>query len=200
MGERCLKKGQWGSSVLDSVVGAFLTQNVADTLSSQAFMMLAARFPPPDLLDSASQPSCKPGPGQLANATGILSESAPDSNDMHLGNTTNALSQAAKDVQQYQQGMPGQEGVLEAGSLHPMPADRTAMSQPNSTGVAACQGQLGQDSVDWEAVLAAPAAEVAEAIKCRGMHQILAVRIQVGCTASASAPAHAIAQDSLEQH
>ncbi|KAJ1401759.1 putative transcriptional activator DEMETER-like [Sesbania bispinosa] len=35
----------WKGSVMDSVVGAFLTQNVSDHLSSSAFMTLAARFP-----------------------------------------------------------------------------------------------------------------------------------------------------------
>ncbi|KAM3198372.1 hypothetical protein ACQJBY_073491 [Aegilops geniculata] len=36
---------RWGGSVIDSVVGTFLTQNVADHLSSNAFMILAAKFP-----------------------------------------------------------------------------------------------------------------------------------------------------------
>ncbi len=35
----------WRSSVLDSVVGTFLTQNVSDVLSSNAFMSLRSRFP-----------------------------------------------------------------------------------------------------------------------------------------------------------
>ncbi|KAA8550227.1 hypothetical protein F0562_001911 [Nyssa sinensis] len=35
----------WKGSVLDSVVGVFLTQNVTDNSSSSAFMSLAARFP-----------------------------------------------------------------------------------------------------------------------------------------------------------
>ncbi|KAJ8478604.1 hypothetical protein OPV22_022331 [Ensete ventricosum] len=36
---------RWKGSVVDSVVGVFLTQNVSDHLSSSAFMALAARFP-----------------------------------------------------------------------------------------------------------------------------------------------------------
>ncbi|KAI3687882.1 hypothetical protein L1987_81585 [Smallanthus sonchifolius] len=36
---------RWKGSVLDSVVGVFLTQNVSDHLSSSAFMALAARYP-----------------------------------------------------------------------------------------------------------------------------------------------------------
>ncbi|CAN4121427.1 unnamed protein product [Withania somnifera] len=35
----------WKGSVVDSVVGVFLTQNVSDHLSSSAFMTLGARFP-----------------------------------------------------------------------------------------------------------------------------------------------------------
>ncbi|KAI5412383.1 DNA glycosylase/AP lyase ROS1 isoform X3 [Lathyrus oleraceus] len=35
----------WKGSILDSVVGVFLTQNVSDYLSSSAFMSLAAQFP-----------------------------------------------------------------------------------------------------------------------------------------------------------
>ncbi|XP_057827199.2 DNA glycosylase/AP lyase ROS1 isoform X1 [Cryptomeria japonica] len=37
---------QWKGSVVDSVVGAFLTQNVSDHLSSSAFIAMASRFPP----------------------------------------------------------------------------------------------------------------------------------------------------------
>ncbi|PKA53936.1 Transcriptional activator DEMETER [Apostasia shenzhenica] len=36
---------QWKGSVVDSVIGVFLTQNVSDHLSSSAFMSLAAKFP-----------------------------------------------------------------------------------------------------------------------------------------------------------
>ncbi|XP_075107325.1 protein ROS1A isoform X2 [Nicotiana tabacum] len=37
---------QWKGSVVDSVVGVYLTQNVSDNLSSNAFMLLASAFPP----------------------------------------------------------------------------------------------------------------------------------------------------------
>ena len=45
LGDRSYKPGQWNGSVLDSVVGTFLTQNVNDALSSKAYMSLAAMFP-----------------------------------------------------------------------------------------------------------------------------------------------------------
>ncbi|KAL8538774.1 hypothetical protein ACS0TY_000692 [Phlomoides rotata] len=42
-GDRRFSK--WKGSVVDSVIGVFLTQNVSDHLSSSAFMSLAAKFP-----------------------------------------------------------------------------------------------------------------------------------------------------------
>ncbi|KAA6429453.1 MAG: transcriptional activator DEMETER-like, partial [Trebouxia sp. A1-2] len=44
LGDRAYSR-PWGGSVLDSVIGTFLTQNVSDQLSSKAYMILAARFP-----------------------------------------------------------------------------------------------------------------------------------------------------------
>ncbi len=45
LGDRRRVSGQWAGSVLDSVMGVFLTQNVSDALSSKAWMTLAATFP-----------------------------------------------------------------------------------------------------------------------------------------------------------
>ena len=44
LGDRTMTK-RWGGSVLDSVIGAFLTQNASDVLSSKAWMTLQSRFP-----------------------------------------------------------------------------------------------------------------------------------------------------------
>ncbi|KAK9290642.1 hypothetical protein L1049_008815 [Liquidambar formosana] len=52
---------QWKGSVVDSVIGVFLTQNVSDHLSSSAFMSLAAHFP----LRSNHQPCYEEGTGTL---------------------------------------------------------------------------------------------------------------------------------------
>ncbi|XP_074558509.1 DNA glycosylase/AP lyase ROS1-like [Curcuma longa] len=45
----------WKGSVLDSVIGVFLTQNVSDHLSSSAFMTLAAKFPVKPRKDNLGQ-------------------------------------------------------------------------------------------------------------------------------------------------
>ncbi|KAI3924159.1 hypothetical protein MKX01_029694 [Papaver californicum] len=46
---------RWKGSVVDSVIGVFLTQNVSDHLSSSAFMSLASRFP---LQSTSNQTTC----------------------------------------------------------------------------------------------------------------------------------------------
>uniref|UniRef100_A0ACD5YVK8 Uncharacterized protein n=1 Tax=Avena sativa TaxID=4498 RepID=A0ACD5YVK8_AVESA len=51
---------RWEGSVIDSVVGTFLTQNVTDNLSSNAFMTLAARFPMNKRTDNAEKCSYVP--------------------------------------------------------------------------------------------------------------------------------------------
>ncbi|XP_019262157.1 PREDICTED: transcriptional activator DEMETER-like isoform X2 [Nicotiana attenuata] len=50
----------WKGSVVDSVIGVFLTQNVSDHLSSSAFMCLAAKFPlqPTSTKNTLSQNGC----------------------------------------------------------------------------------------------------------------------------------------------
>ncbi|XP_071726319.1 DNA glycosylase/AP lyase ROS1-like [Rutidosis leptorrhynchoides] len=50
-GDRRFSK--WKGSVVDSVIGVFLTQNVSDHLSSSAFINLAAKYPP------KSEPLCE---------------------------------------------------------------------------------------------------------------------------------------------
>ncbi|CAA3012283.1 transcriptional activator DEMETER-like [Olea europaea subsp. europaea] len=46
---------RWKGSVVDSVIGVFLTQNVSDHLSSSAYMSLAAKFP---LQTTIIRPTC----------------------------------------------------------------------------------------------------------------------------------------------
>ncbi|XP_047969418.1 protein ROS1C-like isoform X2 [Salvia hispanica] len=54
-GDRRFSK--WKGSVVDSVIGVFLTQNVSDHLSSSAFMNLAAKFPLKS--ETAREPCCE---------------------------------------------------------------------------------------------------------------------------------------------
>ncbi|KAL2555570.1 transcriptional activator DEMETER-like [Forsythia ovata] len=52
-GDRRFSK--WKGSVVDSIIGVFLTQNVSDHLSSSAYMSLAAKFP---LQPTTIRPTC----------------------------------------------------------------------------------------------------------------------------------------------
>uniref|UniRef100_A0A0E0C1Q4 Permuted single zf-CXXC unit domain-containing protein n=1 Tax=Oryza meridionalis TaxID=40149 RepID=A0A0E0C1Q4_9ORYZ len=69
----------WKGSVVDSVVGVFLTQNVSDHLSSSAFMALAARFPVksegPEK-PAAAEKSTPTPPKQKDSCSGVWGESA----------------------------------------------------------------------------------------------------------------------------
>nr|XP_045087959.1 protein ROS1A isoform X3 [Aegilops tauschii subsp. strangulata] len=66
----------WKGSVVDSVVGVYLTQNVADHLSSSAFMAVAAKFPikPEGPEGSTAEMSHMP-PGQNDSCSGLFGDS-----------------------------------------------------------------------------------------------------------------------------
>ncbi|XP_040380629.1 protein ROS1C-like [Oryza brachyantha] len=67
----------WKGSVVDSVVGVFLTQNVADHLSSSAYMALAASFPP-----GSVKSNCNDGIASQDNE--IVNMSAGDKNTLEF--------------------------------------------------------------------------------------------------------------------
>ena len=66
LGDRRLHRDAWGGSVLDSVIGAMLTQNVSDVLSSSAIMNLAARFPGPRIAESVAVEEPRNDPPETA--------------------------------------------------------------------------------------------------------------------------------------
>ncbi|KAB2595028.1 transcriptional activator DEMETER-like [Pyrus ussuriensis x Pyrus communis] len=77
-GDRRFSK--WKGSVVDSVIGVFLTQNVSDHLSSSAFMSLAARFP---LQSSNHQAPHKVGTNILVNEPEVRMTSPDDATKWH---------------------------------------------------------------------------------------------------------------------
>ncbi|CAI9759799.1 unnamed protein product [Fraxinus pennsylvanica] len=72
-GDRRFSK--WKGSVVDSVVGVFLTQNVSDHLSSSAFMCLAAKFP---LKSTIIGQSCYQNGGSPSVEENDVQETCPD--------------------------------------------------------------------------------------------------------------------------
>jgi endonuclease III len=73
LGDRRLHRDAWGGSVLDSVMGAMLTQNVSDVLSSSAIMNLAAKFPARD--------DANPDAEEVAAAASNPAHAAPPVNE-----------------------------------------------------------------------------------------------------------------------
>ncbi|KAE8702557.1 Protein ROS1 [Hibiscus syriacus] len=71
-GDRHFSK--WKGSVVDSVIGVFLTQNVSDHLSSSAFMSLAAKFP----LKSSSKTDCNADEAKILIEEQEICELNPD--------------------------------------------------------------------------------------------------------------------------
>lgn len=157
----------------------------SDALSSQAFMTLAARYPrqacshgdrTPE--DGLSGDSPAQGSNQLCDHSSSTSTSLGSSQTCALlDSKVHAPADPATDAESLQPGgipMPGslpelavglQQSSTSASAEPPREADRPSY----------------QDIVDWEAVMAAPAEALADAIKCRGFHNNLSLRIQVVC-------------------
>ncbi|KAF7020353.1 hypothetical protein CFC21_033469 [Triticum aestivum] len=81
---------RWGGSVIDSVVGTFLTQNVADHLSSNAFMILAAKFPMNKRKGNAEECSYVP-PSTVDIKENLNLTKAPDAGDSTNSVFTNPI-------------------------------------------------------------------------------------------------------------
>ncbi|KAK9909860.1 hypothetical protein WJX75_008521 [Coccomyxa subellipsoidea] len=149
LGDRRRVPGQWAGSVLDSVVGVFLTQNVSDALSSKAWMTLAATFP---LAATGNQQQERGGSSVAGDA---------------LTGTARITCNGQLDCEQ------GVEYLCETAGEKAPAANASDVASHDRR----CRDTA--DSIDWEAVRAAQTDEVAAAIKCRGMHNKLAARLQV---------------------
>ncbi|KAL3828539.1 hypothetical protein ACJIZ3_017341 [Penstemon smallii] len=88
-GDRRFSK--WNGSVVDSVIGVFLTQNVSDNLSSSTFMSLAARFPVP--------PSSEHG-GCDGNTVGSQESNNQEEQQLYDGNTVGCQESNNQEEQQ----------------------------------------------------------------------------------------------------
>ncbi|GAB2284582.1 hypothetical protein Dimus_019038 [Dionaea muscipula] len=82
---------QWKGSVLDSVIGAFLTPNVSDKLSSNAFLSLAAHFP----LQSTSNLEAEESE---ANMDDTSSEAVESTNNKTCRSQSDTGNKQAKDT------------------------------------------------------------------------------------------------------
>ncbi|KAF3455101.1 hypothetical protein FNV43_RR05549 [Rhamnella rubrinervis] len=192
----------WKGSVMDSVIGVFLTQNVSDVLSSSAFMSLAARFP----IRSESHPDSiivqhVNLPEYIAReclsqecSTEAINEMGPQNNGTKKEMTDHkqeSYIQAATDEsisQEQQKGTNSNSEEQQSGKRkatqrmkskkenEKVKTDWDALKRIYSNG--GQRSSFHMDSVDWEAVKNANVGEIAKAIQGRGQHNIIAGRIK----------------------
>ncbi|TVU30019.1 hypothetical protein EJB05_21621 [Eragrostis curvula] len=196
------KFSQWGGSVIDSVVGTFLTQNVADNLSSNAFMNLAAKFPPTKRSHTAGECSNVPPPLFSAfeeNSSSGIEDGYEQESKGHYGQEYRILIENfITDMEQTDMSTLDKDhlmNLVKDKSGNPICAEKTlrkfiATLKPKDTSEwdtlrkEACQKGYNNrsetrinDAVDWESVLHAPLVEVARCIAGRGQHYLMACRI-----------------------
>lgn len=140
----------WGGSVLDSVVGTFLTQNVSDALSSKAYMTLASRFP-----------ARKPGAAGPAAGEGGPSPAAPSAPHTPWSRT----GYQAPPWPQPERATRSEPGASLAPRCSPKRKRADAEEGcSNAETLDSCQAVPAEDDfadvVDWEAVMLAPMEEV----------------------------------------
>ncbi|KAL6537946.1 hypothetical protein OROHE_012233 [Orobanche hederae] len=178
---------QWKGSVVDSVVGVFLTQNVSDHLSSSAFMTLAAKYPPSvtvsehngsngindiivqlndgELVKTAESPSDEYE--QLLtiedDPTPCLINQDGVGVDPKDGNIKSSPTQGRRKGKKE-----NKQEIVHWDELRVKYSKCTSRNRTNCT----------VDSVNWDAVRQTPVSELAKVIMERGMNNLLAARIK----------------------
>ncbi|XP_042068451.1 protein ROS1A-like isoform X1 [Salvia splendens] len=140
----------WKGSIVDSIVGVFLTQNVSDHLSSSAFMALVAKYPPLSLDEQNEQIRL------FDNQIMVVEPSS---------NTTEDSSPVSSVDPQVD---PGAKKTINWDDL----------KKQYSHGISRQRVEENSDSINWGAVRQATEAEVAKVILDRGMNNQLADRIK----------------------
>ncbi|KAL3652017.1 hypothetical protein CASFOL_001698 [Castilleja foliolosa] len=145
-----MKFTEWKGSVLDSIVGAYLTQNVNDTMSSSAFISLAAAYPH------------RHSPAE--NVKLALNKTYSEKKEMNVVSRKRVLKRKTCEV----------DDIIHDTTIH-----WEALRKDHSKG-GDCRNKAFDkpDAIDWEAVLMAKVGDVAKAIKKRGMGNNLAARIK----------------------
>ncbi|KAL2347660.1 hypothetical protein Fmac_001660 [Flemingia macrophylla] len=170
----------WKGSVLDSVVGVFLTQNVSDYLSSSTFMTLAAKFPVEKQESIGNDPIFTyPKFGEKEKEENKHEEMEAQKNkdsskfddkgtqkadplNMHFGEEK-LLEKKNKNKEE-------KEKLMEEKKQYWDTLRKMYTKSPRDSD--------HMDSVDWQAVRCAQASEVAKTIASRGQHNIIGGRIQ----------------------
>ncbi|KAK7261249.1 hypothetical protein RIF29_27556 [Crotalaria pallida] len=187
----------WKGSVMDSVIGAYLTQNVSDHLSSSAFMSLASKFPinttrsvsvgsnvvfpiPKFDDDDKEMEEVKVEEVEGAKLKNISRvDNNGTENDFSLTKIEpdhpSMISEKKKSiVRNKNMNKQEREMLSEVAKKEKQDHwDRLRKIHSKST-----RHSDHEDSVDWEAVRCAESCEVAEAIVGRGQQNMISERVQ----------------------
>ncbi|KAL2520691.1 ENDO3c domain-containing protein [Forsythia ovata] len=178
---------QWKGSVIDSIVGAFLTQNVKDNVSSSAFMSLAAKYPH-GAIEENSSPETSIGSSSV-RLNGRNRSRSSDS-DHKNNNFLPSLKQSSTSKKEQIKIMRTKEGMSKKTKDKKTKLRRKRATKENFTinwaklkkiySKGNCIKKSGgtSDAVDWEAVRNAEVEEISKIIEKRGMNNNLATRIK----------------------
>ncbi|KAJ4839725.1 hypothetical protein Tsubulata_040272 [Turnera subulata] len=174
---------EWNGSVLDSIVGVFLTQNVQDYLSSKVYMKLVARFPKeieepaiingPEFVRSNTMPYFVTDPEcdlEKPNDSILMKYNASkDISDLSGSDLTSMVAKPVteKMIREVKRKMKNNQ--VEVPKSH-WDSLRKKYSRPRS--------RNQSDSVDWDAVRQVPLDEFAKLIQDRGQHFQIGGKIQ----------------------
>lgn len=188
-GERSFSR--WKGSVMDSIMGTFLTQNVTDHLSSSAFMDLVARFPGKDHERSNKSPeratACLPldlfpkedvGMQRCGNKSIFkeINHKASISETERPIISASITNNQGSEIQSFRTKGDARKDKIEdeKNEMHNKDWDQLRKIHSHSRE----RNADNIDAVDWEAVRQATVDELAETIKKRGMNHILATKIK----------------------
>ncbi|CAN7108539.1 unnamed protein product [Brassica rapa subsp. narinosa] len=162
---------QWKGSVVDSVVGVFLTQNVSDYLSSNAFMSVAAKFPvdAKESLESLAYFIEEPQEVNNLVANGqIPIQNEKDDAKSSTGSVSlqENLEQHEKDVKRKNK----KTGIMEDESVDWESLRKIYTKE-------GFRDTIHMDTVDWNAVRLSDQQVLADTIMKRGQHNGLARKI-----------------------
>ncbi|KAL2497887.1 Protein ROS1 [Abeliophyllum distichum] len=175
---------QWKGSVIDSIVGAFLTQNVKDNVSSSAFMSLASKYPRGAIGENSSpETSIGSSSVRLNGRNGSRSSDSDHKNNNFLPSLKRSSTFKKEQIKivRTKEGMSKdkktklkRKRATEEKFTINWAKLKKLYSKVN------CRKKSGDtsDAVDWEAVRNAEVEEISKIIEKRGMNNNLATRIK----------------------
>ncbi|ESW25399.1 hypothetical protein PHAVU_003G032300 [Phaseolus vulgaris] len=172
----------WKGSVLDSVVGVFLTQNVADYLSSSAYMTLASKFPLKKeeavVCNTKSEKEMKENKENEGEKVNESDSNKVDEKGRTKGCGLGGEERDDVEVVVDEKKSNGKKNKNQEEKEKLMERKREYWDTLRKIFTKSFRSEEDMDSVDWEGVRVAKASKVAETISARGQHNIIGGRIQ----------------------